>query len=128
MRPLRLAEMMIFVTNLEEAKRFYSDVLGFPVRAQSDGRLELGHDGCKLVAYTCDRNASPEDYAEVARSVFVFGVSSIDAVFAELKHKGVRFLHEQPAQNPFCRYAAFVDPFGNVHEISEALPQSPRLP
>jgi catechol 2,3-dioxygenase-like lactoylglutathione lyase family enzyme len=119
MRQLRLAKMMLFVTDLDEAERFYSGVLGFPVRARSDGRLSLGHDGCELVAYACAKNASPEDYAEVARSVFVFGVTSIDSVFAELKAKGVRFLHEQPAKNAWCRYAAFVDPFGNVHEISE---------
>jgi glyoxylase I family protein len=36
-----------------------------------------------------------------------------------MKAKGVHFLHAVPAENDFCRYAAFADPFGNVHEISE---------
>jgi hypothetical protein len=29
------------------------------------------------------------------------------------------FLHSEPANGPLGRYAAFVDPFGNVLEISE---------
>lgn len=29
---------------------------------------------------------------------------------------GIPFLHDKPTQG---KYAAFVDPFGNVHEIAE---------
>jgi hypothetical protein len=36
-----------------------------------------------------------------------------------MRSKEVRFLHNEPAENDFSRYAAFVDPFGNVHEVYE---------
>ncbi len=61
-----------------------------------------------------------KDYSNVARSVFVFEVASIDKTFDDLRLRGVKFLHEKPSENDFSRYAAFQDPFGNVHEISES--------
>ncbi|GFZ93068.1 hypothetical protein GCM10008018_44240 [Paenibacillus marchantiophytorum] len=36
--------------------------------------------------------------------------------FKEMKEKGIQFLHDKPTQG---LNAAFVDPFGNVHEIAE---------
>jgi len=112
--------MMIFVPNLEEAKRFYCDILSFPLKAENENHLEFAHSGCSFIAFKCDRSGTAEDYSQVARSVFVFEVASIDQAMVELRAKGVRFLHEEPAENELCRYAAFKDPFGNVHEISQS--------
>jgi glyoxylase I family protein len=116
---MRLGMMMIFVPDLVEAKRFYCDVLGFPLKSESGNRLDFEHEGCGFIAFKCEKDAPAEDYSRVARSVFVFEVPSVDAAMNDLRAKGVRFLHEQPAGNEFSRYAAFVDPFGNVHEIYE---------
>ena len=116
---MRLGMMMIFVSDLAEAKRFYRDVLGFPLKAESGRRLDFVHEGCDFVAFRCEKNAPVEDYSRVARSVFVFEVPSVDEAMDDLRARGVRFLHDQPAENDFSRYAAFVDPFGNVHEIYE---------
>ncbi len=116
---MKLGMMLIFVSDLEEAKRFYSDVLGFSVKVQRDDRVEFVHDGCDFVAFKCEKNAVVEDYSRLARSVFVFEVDSLDTSMRELRDKGVGFLHEEPAENDFCRYAAMLDPFGNVHELIE---------
>ena len=112
--------MMIFVPDLEEAKRFYCDALGFPLVNETGNRLEFAHEGCDFIAFECERSATVKDYSQVARSVFVFEVASIDEAMRDLKNRGVRFLHDEPAENEFSRYAAFPDPFGNVHEIYEA--------
>jgi glyoxylase I family protein len=116
---MKLGKMMIFVSDLTEAKRFYCDILGFPLKAETFNRLVFVHDGCDLVAFKCEKNAIIENYSQVARSVFVFEVASLDKALNELRAKGVQFLHEEPAENEFSRYAAFSDPFGNVHEIYE---------
>ena len=116
---MRLGMMMIFVSDLAEAKRFYGDVLGFPLKSESERRLDFVHEGCDFVAFECEKDAPVEDYSRVARSVFVFEVPSVDEAMDDLRARGVRFLHDQPAENDFSRYAAFVDPFGNVHEIYE---------
>ena len=110
---------MIFVADLDEAKRFYCDVLGFPLRSETVNRLDFIHDGCDFIAFKCDKNAIVEDYANAARSVFVFEVNDIDKRIQKLRDAGVVFLHNEPAENEFSRYAAFCDPFGNVHEIFE---------
>ena len=116
---MKLKMLMILVSDLGEAKRFYRDVLGFAVKSEEHDALTFSHQGCDFVAFECDKNASVGDYGNEARSVFVFEVPSVDATFLELKSKGVKFLHTQPNQNHLGKYAAFVDPFGNVHEILE---------
>jgi glyoxylase I family protein len=118
-REMRLGKMMIFVSDLPEAKRFYSEVLEFPVKTENDTRLEFLHEGCDFIAFKCEKKAVIEDYSNVARSVFVFEVDSIEKEMARLRERGVNFLHEKPSENEFSRYAAFSDPFGNVHEIFE---------
>lgn len=117
---MKLGKIMIFVSDIKEAKRFYRDVLGFPVKSETAVRLEFAHDGCDFIAFKCEKNAAVEDYSIVARSVFVFQVDSIEKALIDLRGRGVNFLHDEPAENEFSRYAAFSDPFGNVHEIFEA--------
>lgn len=110
---------MIFVSDMAEAKRFYRDVLGFSVKLEAVNRLEFFHPGCDFVAFKGEKNSVIEDYGNIARSVFVFEVDSVKQTMVELRRRGVNFLHEEPAENEFSRYAAFSDPFGNVHEIFE---------
>jgi catechol 2,3-dioxygenase-like lactoylglutathione lyase family enzyme len=117
---MQLGMLMIFVSDIAAARRFYCDVLGFGVKSESETKLELVHEGSRFIAFKCEKDASVESYGQVARSVFVFEVPSIDEALSALKSKGVRLLHEEPAENEFGRYAAFEDPFGNVHEIYEA--------
>lgn len=116
---MKLGIMMIFVTDLAVAKEFYCDVLGFPLLSEDTNRIEFEHPGCRFVAFKCRSNAKMDSYSDVARSVFVFEVSSIDESMRDMRSKGVKFLHAQPSDNDFSRYAAFTDPFGNVHEIYE---------
>ena len=110
---------MIFVSDLAEAKRFYSEVLRFPVKSETFNRLEFFHPGVDFVAFKCEKNSVIEDYSNIARSVFVFEVSSVKQTMIELGGRDVNLLPKEPAENEFSRYAAFSDPFGNVHEIFE---------
>lgn len=110
---------MIFVSDLEEAKRFYCGVLDFPLKVETANRLDFAHENCDFIAFKCEKDSLIEDYGNAARSVFVFEVESIEKTMSELLEKSVPFLHKTPAENDFSRYAAFSDPFGNVHEIFE---------
>ena len=116
---MTLAHLMVFVPDLDRARAFYSGVLGFPVTAEGDGYLVFGHAGCDLVAFKGDRDGAVGDYSREGRAVFVFGVPSVAATMEALRSRGVAFLHDVPATGPLGRYAAFVDPFGIVHEIQE---------
>jgi catechol 2,3-dioxygenase-like lactoylglutathione lyase family enzyme len=116
---MKLGKIMIFVSDIEAARDFYERILGFPVLAETSTRLDLEHEGCDFVAFKCEKDTVIENYANAARSVFVFEVDSVTDRMADLQRMGVRFLHKEPAENEFSRYAAFADPFGNVHEIYE---------
>ena len=119
MPPLKLTQLMVFVPDLEQARAFYGGVLGFPVTAEGEGHLVFGHEGAALVAFRCERAGAVGDYAREGRAVFVFGVPSVDEAMHALRARGVAFLHDVPAEGPLGRYAAFVDPFGIVHEVQE---------
>jgi glyoxylase I family protein len=116
---MKLGMIMLFVPDLDEAKRFYCDVLGFEIKSERDERLEFFHEPSEFIAFKCEDPAVTREYGRSARSVFVFDVESIVDSMRELKVRGVKFVHEEPAENDLCRYAAFFDPFGNVHELCE---------
>jgi len=116
---VKLSRIMIFVSDLTEAKRFYCEVLGFVLAEETETRLVFEHDGCPFVAYLCEAAVEVQNYSRESRSVFVFEVSSLDQQMTALREAGVAVLHDAPSENDQGRYAAFADPFGNVHEIWE---------
>ena len=111
--------LLIFVSDLETAKDYYGNVLNFSLKAESKTSLTFISGDQDLIAFKCESDSLVENYSQTARSVFVFEVDSISEEFSKLKQKGVIFLHDKPSENEFCFYAAFRDPFGNVHEIVE---------
>jgi catechol 2,3-dioxygenase-like lactoylglutathione lyase family enzyme len=117
---LALHALMIFVPDLDEARRFYRDTLGMRLASERGDRLVFTFSNGTLLAFRCDKDGHIGDYANESRSVFVFRVASIAETMATLRAAGVRFLHEEPAENEWGQYAAFADPFGNVHELFEA--------
>jgi glyoxylase I family protein len=116
---MKLNRIMIFVPDIPKARKFYTDVLGFEVASESETHLSFADAGCEFVAYKCQKSTAPGDYANEARSVFVFEVPDLDAALARLRAHNVTILHAKPGENESGRYAAFVDPFGIVHEIFE---------
>jgi glyoxylase I family protein len=116
---MKLGHLMVFVTDLEAARAFYVRVLGFSVDRESENHAVFRFEGGELAAFKCDRDAQIGDYSREARAVFVFDVPAIEETMITLKAQGIKLLHDLPAEGPLGRYAAFVDPFGIVHEIRE---------
>lgn len=83
---------------------------------EDEKRLIYDMGGQYLVLFETLRSVEPVGYSEEARTVLVFAVEDVEERFRSLKESGVVFLHSRPTPQ---RYAAFVDPFGNVHEILE---------
>ena len=119
MDSLRFGKLLVFVTSLDEAKRFYGDVLGLSLASEANDMLLFRQPDFELAIFSCRQAAAPDRHSEVAGSTFVFSVPSVEQAMRDLQSKGVQFLHSEPADGPLGRYAAFADPFGNVHEISE---------
>lgn len=116
---MKLATLMVLTPDLAEARVFYEGVLGFAVRSQSDDLLTLEHAGAAFQVFRCECPAAAARHGRDAATIAVFEVTSIDVAMAEMRSKGVEFLHSTPASNRFGRYAAFKAPGGNVHEIFE---------
>lgn len=118
---MRLKSLMIFAPDLAMARRFYVDVLGLRVTSESDQSLILTLENAELLVFPCAKEGSVGDYANEPRSVFVFDVPDVAREMERLRLEGVRFLHETPVQTDRGRYAAFEDPFGNVHELMDSM-------
>ena len=120
MQNLRLLRILVFAPDLEEAKRFYSDVLELRLDSAHGDLLRFHGANFVLDVFACQEHSEFGAYAQQAGSSVAFSVPSLDDAMRELKGHGVHFLHEKPNQAPDgSRYAAFVDPFGTVFEIVE---------
>jgi catechol 2,3-dioxygenase-like lactoylglutathione lyase family enzyme len=116
---MQLTTLMVLTPDLDEARRFYEGALGFSVVSQSADLLVLDHAGVAFHVFRCESPAPSSRHGRDAVTVAVFAVARIEEAMTEMRARGVRFLHAQPAANRFGRYAAFKAPGGNVHEIFE---------
>jgi predicted enzyme related to lactoylglutathione lyase len=114
---LKLAFLMIVAPDLARAKDFYGTTLGLSLKSETAQRLVF--TGPDLIIFKGTKNAPPTEHGASASTTFVFDVPDLAAAMTDLKAKGVGFLHDEPARNEWGRYAAFLDPFGNVLELFE---------
>lgn len=110
------------VNNIQEAKKFYGDILGLEV-AETNGLLELHiAGGTKILAYP-KPNHTPATF-----TILNFPVDDVEKTVDELTAKGVKFEHYDFEQlktdaKGICRgnggptIAWFTDPAGNIISI-----------
>lgn len=113
--------VVVFVTDMARAKRFYAGTLGLPVRRDFGGWVELGTSGATLALH--DGAVAHEPGAGHARPggprvQVSFEVGSVARVFASLRGEGVRFTRGPVEIAPGRHVASFEDPDGN--ELSVA--------
>lgn len=114
------------VKNISEAKRFYSEKLGFDVSEEQAG-LSLGiPNGDKVFVYLKD------DHEAAVFTVFNLKVNNIEAAVDELSSRGITFLrYDSPLktdekgifdgdkQGTGPKIAWFNDPSGNILSVIE---------
>jgi catechol 2,3-dioxygenase-like lactoylglutathione lyase family enzyme len=119
---VKLGVVVVLTPDLDEARRFYRDLLGLGLAGESANQLVFDLDGAALHVFSC-ADPAPGDYRHgaTAATVCAFEVVSIEAEMARMRDAGVVFLHSTPAENVLggLRYAAFRAPGGNVHELIE---------
>jgi catechol 2,3-dioxygenase-like lactoylglutathione lyase family enzyme len=120
---MKLGAILVFVPELEEARKFYGELLGLTLTLQSAALLTFDLGRTELHIFRCAKDAPALDYADRASTSVAFEVDSIESEMARLTDKGVVFLHATPSRNDEIgmRYAAFVGPGGNVHELIERI-------
>jgi catechol 2,3-dioxygenase-like lactoylglutathione lyase family enzyme len=108
-----MSAVRIFVGDIERARRFYRDILELPETSATPEWATFDIDGKNLIL-----EAVPPDDPErglVGRLLAVsFAVDDIDAVYRDLKAKGVSF-PEPPEKQAWGGTLAFPrDPDGNI--------------
>ncbi|MDB5032831.1 MAG: Glyoxalase/bleomycin resistance protein/dioxygenase [Chlorobi bacterium] len=116
--------VQINVTDLDRAKRFYGDILGYEITGGTSGVATIESNGGPALLLYPVKNAAPVDYPNQTGTTIVLYVDDIEKTVAEWRGRGVEFIPiawstdaSGIADCPFGRFIAFRDPFGNVHEI-----------
>ncbi|MCR8644352.1 VOC family protein [Paenibacillus sp. N1-5-1-14] len=113
----KIGVISIYVTDIELAKQFYCDKLGFEVHRVFDPTtVKLAHDGIAVVL--CQTEAITQvQYPSQAQVVFGIETEELERTIEELTAKGISMIYEQSPVCPGGHYNAFRDPFGNVIEL-----------
>jgi catechol 2,3-dioxygenase-like lactoylglutathione lyase family enzyme len=122
--PRRIDAITLFVEDLEEAKRFYREVFGLPVKFEDDASavFDFGNTVINLLRSTeapgLIEPAVVASREAGSRFQFTIGVDDVDALCAELATRGVELLNG-PMDRPWgIRTASFTDPGGHIWEIA----------
>jgi catechol 2,3-dioxygenase-like lactoylglutathione lyase family enzyme len=135
-----LSHATVFVLDQESAKTFYTEKLGFEVRADvtMGGELEgagagfrwltvgpVGQPDVELILADCSMGRGPDEARQlrelVAKGAVGPGVLATDdcrTTFEELDARGVVFLQE-PAERPYGIEATLRDDSGNVFSLTQ---------
>lgn len=120
-RTMKLGPLLLFVPDLEPAHDFYGRVLELKLLKSAPCMLAFAVGTAELHVFKCERVAPAHRHARDASTSISFEVASLESEMERLKSRGVVFHHEKPATNSETglRYAAFLAPGGNVHELVE---------
>ncbi len=107
---IALKNVVLFVTDLERAKRFYAEQLGLPLQQESPALLEFFGGETRLgVALALHEDARKL----VGRHTGItLRVDDLDTLCARLSASGVRF-PEPLERSPWGKMAVVADPDGN---------------
>lgn len=120
----------LFVEDLPEARRFYTELLNLVVAYEDEVSvvLKLNNLMINLLQVSEARELvtplRPGTSTDGPRFMITVVTADANAMFAELSARGVAFLNG-PIERPWGRRtAAFADPAGVIWEIAQELPSS----
>ena len=124
----QIGAISLFVPDLGEAQRFYTDLFGLDVQPLDDDAAMLRLEDAFLFLHRSSVAAQPlpDVIAEAGKGAGQFAVivDDVDAVCAEIAGRGVRPLTGPADRDWGMRTATFADPGGNIWEIAQPLPSA----
>jgi catechol 2,3-dioxygenase-like lactoylglutathione lyase family enzyme len=112
---VRVAHVILSVSDLETARVFYADVLGLPQHGESGAFVFFDAGSVVLAIRPGPAAASPA-------TEIVFAVDDVDAAYRSLRERGIQFRTEpRPVMNDGERDLVavdFTDPDGHVLSIT----------
>jgi glyoxylase I family protein len=114
MQPIQVHHVALNVSDVDEAIRFYTDVLGFTVR---EDRPDFGFAGAWLQAGDAQVHLLQSDTTPAAGQHFALQFGDLGAVVAELRGRGIEVGDPIPVN---ANLQTFVfDPSGNMIELHQ---------
>ena len=108
----KLGAIILLVADMKRSIEFYKDVLGLPLKYQSEEWTEFFSDGTALAL----RAPKEREKTKSAPTILTgFMINDLDITVRRLKEKKVKFFKE-PREEPFGKHAIFEDP--DEHLIS----------
>ncbi|MFQ5837452.1 MAG: VOC family protein [Thermoplasmata archaeon] len=109
----KVDHVVVFVSDMSRAIKFYTQTLGIPLKFESEGWSELATEGVWIGLH--ESNLSPEDRSKNEGMRVVFRVDDVEEAYRELKTKGVTLTREPEVINPHTgeRLAELMDTEGN---------------
>lgn len=115
-----LSYVIIYVPDTKNATKFYTEKLGFDVKMEEDGWVEL-ESGPTTIALHAAEPDMQQPTAQTLAPILVFKVDNIQDAYTALKAKGIEFKsepHEVCSTPDHVGYSAdFSDLFGNKLSI-----------
>ncbi|MBN2379390.1 VOC family protein [candidate division WOR-3 bacterium] len=110
----------VYVSDMERAKDFYVDILGFKIKHDFGNLCFLISESEKIYIYLeAGYELNPVDYKSTHLSFFLKTTKSTKETFEALKAKGVTILDEEPEEVGDGVYVfRFLDPDGNILEAT----------
>jgi catechol 2,3-dioxygenase-like lactoylglutathione lyase family enzyme len=103
-------DFVSFLTrDIQQAKRFYTDVLGLEIESEGESDMELRCGQVTLDIF--DPSSIGQPFAPSPAGL-ALRVPDVDAARSELEARGVQFVGET-IETSVCRQAWFKDPDGN---------------
>jgi hypothetical protein len=120
----KINDVCLFVKNLEETERFYTEKLGLDVKRRQPGYVEFDFDGTSVTLWeergvlaAVEEKHLGGDGHHFMLAVRVSRLQDVDEVAAKLKVRGVPIVSE-PRTYPWgARATYFKDNCGNIWEV-----------
>lgn len=125
----KISTVSLFVADQQRAKKFYTETLGFVLKA--DAELYPGADsrwiavvppdaGTELILYEIDRNWKHYQQVIGKPQNITLQVTDVQMAYDKLKDRGVEFVNE-PTREPWGTYVTMVDSEGNKILLTESI-------
>jgi predicted enzyme related to lactoylglutathione lyase len=110
----------IYVDDIDKAKEFYCDILGFEIENTYDDGciIQMMSDGPTVIVEKTDKPSNAV-YPGGSQVVLCVATDNIEKTSEEFRAKGVKFLHKGPQPFVAGRFMAMKDPAGNSLELIE---------
>lgn len=111
----KVGAVILLVSNMEKSIKFYSDVLGLPVKTRSKDWTEFFNNDTVLALHPAPNKKTLKTGSG---TLVGFEVTDLDSTVKKLKEKRVKFF-KRPKEEPFGKHAIVQDPDGHLISIAK---------